>query len=250
MANLNIFVHYKIELICRLIHMKPQGKLKIMASPKKWQGIFSNIHICQDEAGAQFLFKEVIDQNVIFNELVAHRLAPLANVNVLEYLEPVTIENRTGLAMSYLKDAILPSNYKRRLSQTQHRALQKIVLFDLWIGNRDRHTANILIKNGQLIAFDHEKILLWKEAPAIKFIKLNLGLILDPRYLKKLTELQTTPVQACQALVNWFGFNPADLEKIQQIKNQQIFSALKELNGSVFSYLCFRRDNLAKINFC
>src|SRR3989344_4689827 len=102
----------------------------------------------------------------IKKEILANKLAKLFNIDTLD-IKPAGINNKRGILMPYLKDSSLLMYYKKELDKNQIRQLKRIILFDIWIGNKDRHTANIFINN-DLIAFDHEKI--FQNGDARRFI--------------------------------------------------------------------------------
>jgi hypothetical protein len=78
----------------------------------------------------------------IKNEMLANKLAKLFNIKTLK-IKPFKIKNKKGILMNYLKDSSLLMYYRKQLNKKQIDQLKRIILFDIWIENKDRHTANI-----------------------------------------------------------------------------------------------------------
>ncbi len=152
----------------------------------------------------------------IEKEILANKLAKLFNIDTLD-IRPAEINNKEGILMPYLKDSSLLMLYKRELDKKQIRQLKRIILFDIWIGNKDRHTANIFV-NHNLTIFDHEKI--FQGGNARNFIKLDIGRKLDKDYVSIIENLLDKDLTAMQALKR-LNFGKEDFVNIndEDIKN-------------------------------
>lgn len=222
-------------------------KLTFISAPEQFKGIKSRLYIYSDEAGNKYIYKELTPpfEEKIKNELAAHKLAKLAGVNVLNFIKRDKLPNRNpGLLMNFLETASTLADFKRELSSKQKQDLRKIILFDIWIGNSDRHTANILITD-RLIAFDHTKLFKQSEK-ATDFIKLAVGRKLDKDYVSKLEKLMRLKLSTKDVLIKWFGFNEADFSRIKNIKEQEIRKIVSE---SKLTYLIKRKNNLLNFSF-
>ena len=226
------------------LNMKPINKLKIIENPKKFQGVFSNIYICSDEEKNLFLFKYIQNKKIIYNEVLAWKIAPLAKVSTIPYPAEYSSKEKKGIILTYLKEAKPLNQYKKKLNSNQLNELQRIILFDLFIGNRDRHTANILVHENNLIPVDHGKILQEKQGKGIRFIKLDLGLKLNPKWpdiIEKLKGMSTI-----SALIK-LGFNKRDIKLIENIRDAKMRKITSNSNTS--NFLHFRRNNFTKLDF-
>ena len=107
-----------------------------------------------------------------------------------------------GILMNYLEDSTLLMHHKKKLDKNQMGQLRKIILFDIWIGNKDRHTANIFV-NDDLIIFDHDHI--FQDGDARKFIKLDIGRKLCRDYVDIIENLLDKHLTVTQILKKlWF----------------------------------------------
>ena len=220
-----------------------KGQLKIIKSPKKFQSIFSQIHICKDEEGKEFLFKETNSNEVIRNEIIAWNLLKLIKIRRISYVSKQSLGKKKGLTLTYLKKARLLS--KRKLTKKQLNQLKKIILFDIWVGNRDRHTANIFLYKNNLIPFDHGKIFKEKTGKSIRFIKLNVGTRLSKEWPDILVKLQNkTNEEALKIL----GFTKREINYVENINDSKIKKACLG-NNQIFNFLKFRRNNFTKFKF-
>ncbi len=174
----------------------------------------------------------------IKKEILANKLAKLFNIKTLK-IKPIKINDKEGILMPYLKDNILLMHYKKKLNKEQINQLKRIILFDIWVGNQDRHTANILI-NHSLIIFDHENI--FQKGNARKFIKLDLGRKLNKNYVGIIENLLYKDLTALQALKK-FGFIEQDFV---DIKDKDIKEIVKDKNLVKF---LISRKNLNCIKF-
>ena len=134
--------------------------------------------------------------------------------------------------MPYLKDSSLLMHYKKKLDKKQIRQLKRIILFDIWIGNKDRHTANIFV-NHNLTIFDHEKV--FQEGNARNFIKMDIGRKLDKDYVNIIEKLdkELTAIQALKKL----NFAKEDFVNI---KDEDIKSIVK--NEKINNFLISRKN--------
>ena len=202
------------------------------------------LYLCrQDEK--TLLFKEINDSKIIQYELLVQKLAEKLSVRTLKLY---SIQGK-GILMDYHKDSILLCNYRHGLNPTQKRGLQRIVLLDLLIGNKDRHTANMFV-NEHLTAFDHDKILRDIARPSSAFVKLDVGKKLDTDYLEKVEQiLQKGNISTKTALLEYFGFNEEDIAMIKTLQDKEIALIVNSLRFSesekkrIISFLIYRRDN-------
>ena len=230
--------------------------LRIVKLPAKFRGIFSNVYECRDATGREFLFKHVKSGEVILNELLADSIARILDVPVLEFLERRTVEGRDGLVMAYLKRAVLLSNYDRKLNENQLRELQRIVLFDLLIGNRDRHSANVLV-DGNLVAFDHARVFVDRYFSGTKFVKLDLGRFLDDNYADKIEKISAAgSVSTGKALINRLGFHEEDVKAVKEIRDSELRRAVdgvkcpEEIRDAAYGYVAFRKRVFDALSYC
>ena len=236
--------------------MIPEEPLHLVKLPVQFRGVFSNVYVCKDESGREFLFKEVKSQKVVLNELLAHRIAKVVGVPVLGFLERKTVDGKDGLVMTYLKDASLLTRYGKGLSWRQLRELQRIVVFDLLIGNRDRHSANVLAGK-HLIAFDHGRVFVDKSAVGMKFVKLEIGRLLDKNYVDKLEKISAgKAVSTMDALVKWFGFRQEDVDSVKRVSDSELRRAIdsvecpQRVRDSAYEYVFFRKKVFDSLSYC
>jgi hypothetical protein len=236
--------------------MMPEEPLRLLELPELYKGVFSNVYVCEDSAGRKFLFKEVKNHSVLFNELIAHRVAKVVGIPALDFLNRMVVEGKEGLVMTYVKGAPLLSGYGKALNKSQHRDLQRIVLFDLLIGNRDRHAANIMVGE-RLVAFDHGRAFVDRSAIGMKFVKLELGRLLDKRYVDKIEEISSgKAVSTRDALVHWFGFHAVDVDALERISESGLRYAIDSaecpgnVRDSAFEFVIFRKKMLAGMSYC
>ncbi len=220
-------------------------KLTFIEAPKRFEGTKSKIHIYKDEAGNKYIYKELTppSEKAVKNELTAHKLAKLAGVNVLSFIEYKEIPNRKpGLLMNYLETAITLVDFNGQLSSTQKQDLRKMILFDMWVGNSDRHTANVLVTD-KLIAFDHAQLFNQTEQMS-RFIKRDIGRRLDKEYTDKLEKLMRLRMSTREALA-WFEFKENDFESVENMNEKEISNIVNEAE---LAYLV-KRKQLADFPF-
>lgn len=152
----------------------------------------------------------------IEKEILANKLAKLFNIGTLD-IKPAEINNKEGILMPYLKDSSLLMHYKKEMDKNQMRQLKRIILFDIWIGNKDRHAANIFV-NHNLTIFDHEKI--FQSGNARNFIKMDIGRKLDKNYVNIIENLLDNDLTAMQVLKR-LNFGKEDFVNIkdEDVKN-------------------------------
>ena len=151
---------------------------------------------------------------------MANKLAKLFDIRTLE-IKPAKIEDKNGILMNYLEDSTLLIHYKKKLNEDQVNQLKRIILFDIWIGNKDRHTANIFV-NDDLIIFDNDNI--FQKGDARKFIKLDIGRKLNENYVNIIENLLDKRLTVTQILEK-LGFTKNDFIKI---KDESIKSIVKD----------------------
>ena len=130
--------------------------------------------------------------------------------------------------------------HKRQLDKKQINQLKRIILFDIWIGNKDRHTANILVVNDELVAFDHDRIL--QKGRARSFIKIDTGRKLNKDYIEIIEMLLDRDLTAKQALKK-IGFEEKDFIRIQEENIRKLVKDRKIINFLV------SRTDLNRIQF-
>lgn len=179
---------------------------------------------------------------MIQNEILTWNLLPFANVQRIPYLAKCFLNNKTGLLLTYVEDVVL-LNQRKRVTKLQWRELQRIVLFDIWIGNKDRHAANILLYNHHLIAFDHGRILETIDATA-ECIKLDIGSKFYNGWPDILNRLKGMRVgEALQVL----GFRREDIQRIENISEMDLRKSVPDRNS--FDYLRFRQHHFTSFLF-
>jgi hypothetical protein len=236
--------------------MVPRAPLRLVKLPEHFKGVFSNVYVCKDRSGCEFLFKEAKSQKVVLNELLAHRIAKVVGVSVLDFLERKSVEGKDGLVMTYLKGASLLAQYEKALNANQLRELQRIVVFDLLIGNRDRHSANVLVGK-HLVAFDHGRVFVDKSAVGMKFVKLEVGRLLDKDYVDKLEKISAgEAVSTGDALVKWFGFRQEDFDAVKRVSDSELRRAIdsvecpQKVRDSACEYVFFRKKVFDSLSYC
>jgi len=174
----------------------------------------------------------------IEREILVNKLAKLFKIKTLR-IKLLKIDNKKGILMDYLKEGMLLTNYNRELNINQIKQLKKIILFDIWIGNKDRHTGNIFVGNN-LTVFDHENV--FNKEYARKFVKLDIGRRLNKNYveiIEKILDKNLTVVQVLKKL----GFTKKDFINLEE---KDIKKIIKDKDLSEF--LISRRD-FSKIKF-
>ena len=172
------------------------------------------------------------------NEILANKLAKLFDVKTLK-IKQAEINDKKGILMDYLNDSVLLMYCKKELNKQQLEQLKRIILFDIWIGNKDRHSANILV-NDDLIAFDHERV--FQKGTARSFIKLDTGRKLAKNYVDIIERLIGKDLTAKQVLKK-LGFTENDFIMIKDMDIKKIVKNKDKLN-----YLMSRRD-FSRIKF-
>lgn len=188
-----------------------------------------NIVYVYDIDGKLFAFKP---SNNIDKEIIANKLARLFDIRTLE-IKAFKIKNKKGILMDYIKDKKLLTDYKKELKEHHLQQLKKIILFDIWIGNKDRHTANIFI-NDDLIAFDHDNI--FNEGNTRNLIKFDIGRKLNKNFVDIIEKLQGKKISVKKAL-NKIGFKEEDFIKINEEKIREIVK-----NKNLQNYLIIRKE--------
>jgi len=171
-------------------------------------------------------------------EILANKLARLFRIKTLK-IKPFEIDNKKGIIMNYLKEGILLTNYSKELNIYQIKQLKRIILFDIWIGNKDRHTGNIFVSNN-LTIFDHENI--FNKDNARKSIKLDIGRRLNKNYveiIEKILDKNLTVVQVLKKL----GFTKKDFINLEEKDVRKIVK-----NKDFCEFLVSRMD-FSKIKF-
>ncbi len=163
-----------------------------------------------------FAFKPTENAKI---EILANQLAALFGIKT-PHIEQAEISNQKGILMDYMHDAKLLMHYEKELNPKQLSQLKRIILFDIWAGNKDRHTANIFVKE-DLIAFDHEK--LFQKGNARNFIKIDTGRKLNKNYIdivEKLLDKNLTAKNAMKTLgfleTDFITLNIKDIESVIQ----------------------------------
>lgn len=163
-----------------------------------------------------FAFKPSED---VEKEILANKLAKLFLIKTLN-IKPAEMNNK-GILMPFLKEATLLTYYKKELDKRLLKQLRRIVLFDIWIGNKDRHTANVFV-NEDLIAFDHDKV--FQKGDARKFIKLDIGRKLNRDYVDIIERILDKNLKVKQVLKK-LDFKEEDFI---DIKDKDIKNIVKE----------------------
>lgn len=236
--------------------MMPEEPLRLLELPERFKGVFSNVYVCIDNSGREFLFKEVKSQKVIWNELLAHRIGKVVGVSVLDFLERKNVEGKDGLVMTYMKDAPLLARYGKALNRDQLSDLQRIVLFDLLVGNRDRHAANVLVGK-RLVAFDHGRVFVDKSAVGMKFVKLEVGRLLVKDYVDKIEKISAgKAVSTRDVLVNWFGFRQEDFDALKSVRDSELRNAVDSVDcpqkarDLACEHVVFRKRAFDRLSYC
>ena len=237
--------------------MVPKEPLRLVKLPEKFRGVFSNIYVCRDVSGKEFLFKYVKSERVVLNELLAYHIGKVAGVSVFSFLEHRVVDGKDGLLMPYLKDDVLLAKYGRRLDSGQLRKLRSIVLFDLLVGNRDRHSGNILVGTKGLVAFDHGRVFVDRSSPGIKFVKLDVGRFLDVDYVDKVHKISAgTVVSTRDFLVGQLGFSKDDFYAVKCIKDSELRRTVdtvkcpKKVRNRAYNYVAFRKKAFDTLSYC
>lgn len=228
--------------------------MKIVRQLADLKGRVMNLYLCSD-GNNEFLFKEIRNDLIVEYELLVQKLAERLSVRTLPFLQKISIDNKKGLLMNYLKDSVLLCDYKSELNAEQKKELQKVVLMDILIGNKDRHAANIFI-NKHLTVFDHDAILVGKERKSSAFIKMDVGQKLDKQYVAKLEQIiKKGSVSTATALQEYFEFQQEDIRSIKSISDQELYSLLTSLQLDeekkylIIDFLKYRRDNFESLAF-
>jgi len=173
----------------------------------------------------------------IEKEILANKLARIFGVRTLK-AEPAEIKGKKGIRTDYMETGILLS-CKKELNKTQIQELKKIILFDIFVGNKDRHTANIFA-NEHLTAFDHDKI--FSRGNARKFIKLDIGRKLREDFIDIIEKLVDKKLSIKNVLIK-LGFKEKDFPKM---KREDIINIVKD--KQLLGFLCSRTD-FSRIKF-
>ncbi len=192
------------------------------------------IYICRAKKKL-FVFKP---SKNIEKEILVNKLAKIFGIKTLK-AEPCEINSVKGIKMNYLAKSNLLANHKQKLDKAQMQALKRIILFDIWTGNKDRHTANIFV-NRDLIALDHEKI--FNKGRARQFIKFDIGRRLNDDFVDIIEKLVDKKLSAKEILMK-LGFNEEDFPTISK---KNIKNIVKD--KSLFKFLYSRAD-FSKIEF-
>ena len=126
---------------------------------------------------------------------------------------------------------------------------QRIILLDILIGNKDRHTANLFV-NKHITAFDHDKILKGKTSNSSAFVKLDIGRKLDRDYVGKIEDIiKKSNITTKTALLKYFGFNNREILKIKSIADKEFCNIVNSLKldkrekKRIIGFLIYRRGN-------
>lgn len=228
--------------------------MKITQQLHDSKGRKMNIYTCSDENG-EFLFKEIMNDLAIEYELLVEKLAKGLSVRTLPFLQKITIDNKKGLLMSFIHNSQLLCHYKEELNAYQRKELQRIILMDILIGNKDRHAANIFV-NEHLTAFDHDTLFIGKERKSSAFIKIDVGQKLDKQYVVKLEQIiKKDQVSTATALLDYFGFEQEDIINIKSINDPEFYLMVDTLQldekkkSVILDFLKYRRDNFDSLAF-
>lgn len=235
-VHLSLLVKFKYLVINNIIKLylrklKTNLRMKLIKTIKT----VSNIIYIYEINNNLFAFKPSKNSE---KEILANKLANLFGIKTLE-TKPVKIGNCDGILMNYLENSTLLTNYKNKLNKNQMKQLKKIILFDIWICNKDRHTANVFINN-DLIIFDHDNI--FQDGDARKFIKLDMGRKLNKNYVDIIENLLDKDLTAVQVLKK-LGFTHEDFIKIKDedikdiVKDNEILKLL--ISRKVFDNIKF-----------
>jgi len=168
----------------------------------------------------------------IEKEILVNKLAKLFDIKTLE-VKPYKIDNKNGILMNYLEDSTLLMDHKKKLNKNQIKQLKSIIVFDIWVGNKDRHTANVFI-NDDLIIFDHDNT--FHKGDGRKFIKLDIGRKLNKDYVDIIENLLDKNLTVMQVLKK-VGFADEDFVKI---KDEDIKNTVKD--DKIRDLLMSRKD--------
>lgn len=228
--------------------------MKLIKQLKDSKGRNMDLYLCRHN-NQDFLFKEIKNDIAIEYELLVQKLAGKLSIATLKFLRKSTLNNKKGLLMNYLKDSVLLCNYKADLNKKQKRELQRIVLFDILVGNKDRHTANLFV-NTHITVFDHDRILKGKTRSSSSFVKLDVGKKLDKDYVEKVENmLKKEKIIAKTALLKYFGFDKKDILRIKSITGKEIHNIVNsiKLNKTekkrITDFLIYRRDNFDSLPY-
>jgi|GEM_PF-2718540 len=189
---------------------------------------YNSIYVYK-ENNKLFVFKP---SKSIEKEILANKLAKILGIKTVE-TEPFEIDGMKGIKMDFKTKEKILTYYKNNLNKYQIKELKRIIFFDMWIGNKDRHTANIFI-NRHLICFDHENI--FNEGKARRFIKLDLGRRLRKDFVDIIEKVIGKKLSAKQVLMK-LGFNENDFPKIDKKAVEMVVKDRK-----ILDFLCSRTD--------
>lgn len=161
-----------------------------------------------------------------------NKLAKLFGVSVMN-IKSTEIGGIKGILMDYLKHSTLLVHYKKELNKEQIKQLKKIILFDIWIGNKDRHTGNIFV-NDNLTAFDHDNV--FNKGDARNFIKLDVGRKVNKDYVEVIEKILGKNLTATEVLKK-LGFVEEDFKDIDEKEIRKIV-----VDKSLSEFLVSRRD--------
>jgi len=188
--------------------------------------VFNEIYVYEKD-GKLVAFKP--SKNVE-NEILVNKLAKLFGIKILN-IQLFKINNEEGILMDYLEDSKLLMD--KKLNKKQIDQLKKIILFDVWIGNKDRHTANIFV-NDDLIVFDHEKV--FCNVDGRKCIKLDVGSKLNKEYVDIIEKLLSKNLTVKEVLVK-VGFMEEDFFKVKEEDIKRLVN-----DEELLEFLVLRKD--------
>ena len=213
-----------------------------------------NMYLCTDEVN-EFLFKEILNDTAIEYEMLVQELAKKIGVKTLPFLQKIDLDNKKGLLMSFLQDSLLLCHSTAELNTNQKKELQKIILMDLLVGNKDRHAANLFI-NTHITAFDHDRLFIGKERKSSAFVKLEIGKKMDKQYIPKLEQIiHKGNISTATALLDYFEFDQKDIINIKSLSDQDFYFVVNSLQldenrkMSILEFLKYRRDNFDSLRY-
>ncbi len=211
-----------------------------------------NLYIYQVD-NKKFLFKELNHEHIGY-ELLIRDLAKLMHIDFFNCFEAKTINNSQGIIMDYCEFSETLYNFPV-ITNEQLEKLKIIMLLDLIVGNKDRHTANILIYHHKMIPIDHTK-LFSKDKLCSTLIKLDVGRKLDQEYAEKIENIlqDGKKLSVKTALQTHLGFSEEQFKEINQLDTSKLKeivmknSFIKDKNLS-YEYILMRIKNLGELGF-
>ncbi|MBI3032028.1 hypothetical protein HYY69_01025 [Candidatus Woesearchaeota archaeon] len=203
--------------------------------------------------GKILLFKELTKEE-IGNEVLVRDLAKMMSIDFFDVFESPIIDQKQGILMDYYNLSKTLYNISD-LHEKQIKKLKRIIILDLIIGNKDRHSANIIVYQDKLIPIDHTK-LFSEDKISSGFIKLDVGRKLDHLYIEKIESMlqNTIRISVKNALQTYFNFSDEDFNTISLINT----STLKEIiftndfienKKFVYEYISGRIKNITELDF-